>query len=245
MKALVLAGGKSHRLEIRYPSKNKCMIPVDGKPVIQYSFDSASGIGAVDEIVVVVGYRAEETINYFGNEYKGKRLKYILQAEQKGVVHAIGCAREALADRDFLFFLGDEILIGPRHQPMLDEFLKGDVFGLCGVAPAPEKEHIKKTYALKCDETGRILRLVEKPRTPFGNMMGTGNGVFKNGILDYIDFTPIHPARNEKEFPDLIQCVIDDNHRVDAFPVCSRYVNINEEEDLRMAETMLRSGEAG
>ncbi len=238
MKALILAGGRGKRLDERSIETNKCMIPIKGRPVIEYSLNCAADT-EIDEIILVVGYRAEEIINTYGTRYKNKKLKYVIQWERKGLVHAVECAREAIAGDDFLLLLGDEILVNPRHQAMIDEFRKGDQFIICGVLAVEDRELIKRTYTLIHDNNQIIYRLVEKPRHPFNNLMGTGDCVFRNGILDYIEVTPIHHERKEKELPDLIQCAIDDGKTVKSFMICDRYSNINSEDDIQKAENIL------
>jgi NDP-sugar pyrophosphorylase family protein len=76
-----------------------------GKPVLEYNIERALEIENIDEIVIVVGYRAEDIINRYGINYKGKRIKYVIQWEQKGVVHAIECAKEAIGKDDFFLVI--------------------------------------------------------------------------------------------------------------------------------------------
>lgn len=244
MKAVVLAGGRGNRINEITDSKNKCMTEVGGVPVIQYSFDNLVLID-VDEIVVVIGFKAEGIINYFGNRYKEKRLRYVIQGEQRGLVHALECAKETIQGDDFVLMLGDEITVNAHHQAMMDEFHKGEVFAVCGVLNVQDTEYIKRTYTLMHDGNNRIYRLIEKPRNPTIHIMGTGNCVFKNEILDYIDITPIHHERNEKELPDLIQCAIDDGKIVKMFNLCSAYVNINSMDDVKLANQLLTEGKHG
>ena len=168
MKALILAGGRGKRLDDLSANRNKCMLMLGDKPVIEYSLDCAVNCD-VDEIILVVGYRAEEIINTYGNFYKSKRLKYAIQWEQRGLVHAIECAKEALDGDDFMLLLGDEILVNPRHQEMLLEFKKGESFALCGILWVENKDLIKRTYTIIHDENNNIYRLVEKPRQPLNN----------------------------------------------------------------------------
>ncbi len=239
MKALILAGGRGKRLDELSIQRNKCMIPIKGQPVIEYSLNCAVNAG-IDEIIIVVGYRAEEIINTYGNSYKNKKIKYVIQWEQKGLVHAIECAKKVIGGDDFLLLLGDEVLVNPRHKAMLQEFQKSDLFIICGVLTVENKELIRRTYTLIHDENHIIYRLVEKPRNPFNYFMGTGDCVFKNAIFDYIEVTPIHHERKEKELPDLIQCAIDDGKTVKSFIICDRYSNINFEDDIVMAETFFK-----
>lgn len=240
MKALILAGGRGKRLEGISDSRNKCMLKLRDKTLIEYSLDNAVSVD-VDEIIIVVGYRAEDIINAYGINYNGKPVKYVIQWEQRGLVHAMECCADAIGGDDFMLFLGDEILINPKHQFMLEEFCKEDLFGVCGVVVEKERIRISKTYAIVQDGDNRIYRLIEKPRKPLNDLMGTGNCIFKNELLSYIEQTPINQKRGEKELPDLIQCAIDEGNIVNSFIICNGYFNINSEDDLQEAEFQLLS----
>jgi len=234
MKALILAGGRGKRMGDISNDKNKCLIKIGDKPLIQYSLDCAVNAG-VSEICIVVGYKAEDIINTFGNRYKGLPIKYALQVEQKGLVHAIECAQKALGKDDFMLMLGDEIMRAPRHSEMIEKYSKENLFALCGVVKVEDKELVKKTYSIIEDAGHRIFRLIEKPLNPLNNIMGTGNVIFKNEILFYIPQTPISQKRGEKELVDLIQCAIDDGKIVKSFLICNAYLNVNDPEEIERA----------
>jgi len=236
MKALILAGGRGERLGAVSDDQNKCMLKIRDKPLIEYSLDCAI-YAEISEIIIVVGYKAEEIINTYGNRYNGKPIKYVIQHEQKGLVHAIECAREAIGKKDFMLMLGDEFMINPRHQLMIDIFKKENLFGICGVVIVEDMDSIKKTYSVIQSENNRIYRLIEKPSKPMNNIMGTGNCIFRNEILSYINQTPINQKRGEKELPDLIQCAIDEGNIVKSFKICGHYVNINSPEEIKKAES--------
>jgi UDP-N-acetylglucosamine diphosphorylase / glucose-1-phosphate thymidylyltransferase / UDP-N-acetylgalactosamine diphosphorylase / glucosamine-1-phosphate N-acetyltransferase / galactosamine-1-phosphate N-acetyltransferase len=235
-------------LESRSAERNKCMLEFGGKPLIEYSLDNCAGLDP-EEIVIVVGYLAEQIINRYGERYKGIPIQYAIQTEQRGLVHAIEVAAPFLGTSNFMLFLADEILLAPNHAAMMERFQKSEVFALCGVAVPAEPGDISKTYAVLEGQDGGIVRLIEKPRRPIGTYQGTGNIVFDNRILSYIEYTPINQARNERELPDLIQCAIDDGRRVESFLVGGRYVNINTPEDVAQAGAGVmaraRAAEAG
>lgn len=236
MKALVLAGGRGNRLNELSAEQNKCMIEVRGKHLIEYNLECALDVG-VDEIVIVVGYKAETIINFLGNSYKGKRIKYVIQTEQRGLVHAIACAQKTIGGDDFFLMLADEVLFRPRHEKMMAAFRANhDIFAICGIVKVADREQIKKTYTLISGPELDIYRLIEKPRHPLNDYQGTGHCVFRNAIFDYIPYTPIHHERNEKELPDLIQCAVDDAKIVKAFMLCEKYTNVNTHEDVQLAE---------
>jgi dTDP-glucose pyrophosphorylase len=232
MKALVLAGGRGSRLNEVTADRNKCMCEYQGRHIIEYNLDNALQ-ARVDEIVILVGYRAETIINRYGNLYGGVPVRYVIQWERRGVVHAIECCQEALEEQDFLLLLADEVLVNPRHEAMVEVFRDPEIFALCGTVRVDDLNQVRKTYTVIRDErNGRIHRLVEKPRTPLNNIQGTGNCLFRNGVFDYIAHTPINQTRHEKELPDLIQCTIDDGKLVREFEICSWYTNVNTLDEL-------------
>ncbi len=236
MKALILAAGRGKRLSTHVDDYPKCMLRLHGKPLVQYSLENAVQAG-VSEIVMVVGYRAEETINVFGNSFQGVRIKYAIQDNPKGLVQAIECSRSTIGDSDFMLFLADEILRNPRHTEMIEKFYSEDLFVICGVVHEPNLEEIRKTYAVIQDEkTQRLYRLIEKPRASLNHIRGTGNCIFRPAIFDYPALTPINPRRGEKELPDLIQCAIDDGHPVRALNIGDDYININTPAEIAQAE---------
>ncbi len=236
MKALILAAGRGKRLGDSTAEDSKCMLQLFGKPLVQYSLENAVLAGA-SEIAVVVGYRAEQIINEFGIDFHGVRVRYVIQDEPRGLVHAIECTRDAIGDSDFMLFLADEILWDPHHDEMVRTFESEDLFAICGVVKDPRPKEIRKTYAvIEDDRDRRIYRLIEKPRNPPNDTRGTGNCIFRSTIFEYVSLTPINQSRKEKELPDLIQCAIDDGHLVKSFDIGDGYVNINSPEDILIAE---------
>ena len=235
MKALILAGGRGNRINEFSEDRNKCMIPFQGKPLIEHLLEQVAVLN-ISEMVIVVGFKASDIINHYGIAFKGKRIRYVIQREQKGLVHAMECAQDDLEGDDFFLMLGDEVMINPKRKEMLDFFRHGEgLFGVCGILEVSNRDQVKNTYALVKDDKDRIFRLIEKPRRPINEYQGTGHCIFNNAILDYIDITPTHHDRGEKELPDLIQCCIDDGKTVKAIHVCSQYFNINSKEDLLAA----------
>jgi len=241
LKALILAAGRGKRLKELTEDTNKCLLELGGRPVIEYNLDRATDIEDVDEIIIVVGHRAEDIINKYGTSYKGKRIKYVLQSEQRGLVHAIECSKDAIGKDDFFLLLGDEVMSNTKHMEMYRKFKEGNLFGICGVTVQPDRSKIGRTYTVIVDNEGRVFRLIEKPKKVLNDFQGTGHCIFKNEILSFIERTPIHPERGERELPDLIQCAVDDGQIVNIFNVCEKYTNINSEEDLIEAKSILES----
>jgi bifunctional UDP-N-acetylglucosamine pyrophosphorylase/glucosamine-1-phosphate N-acetyltransferase len=67
----------------------KVLVPVCGRPMIDYVVDALERAG-VERIVVVVGYRAEDVRAALAGR---KNVEFALQAEQRGTGHAVMSAR--------------------------------------------------------------------------------------------------------------------------------------------------------
>lgn len=240
VKALILAGGKGSRLKERTEGLAKPLLKVGDKRLVDFSLQNAYNVGA-EEIIVVVSAFTESVINHCGSSYRGIPIIYKIQNEPKGVVHAIECSAGALGNADFMLMLSDEILLNVNHRAMLEKFKKDGLFAILGVVEVEDSAQISKTYSIRQDSgTARVWRLIEKPRRPHDHVMGTGNCVFRNDILSYIDLCPINQARGEKELPDLIQCAIDDGHPIKTYPVGAHYINVNTLEDFERAFDLLK-----
>lgn len=106
MQAVFLAAGRGTRLRPLTYHVPKPMIRVAGKNLIEHNIDKLPE--EVDEIIMVVGYLAEQIMNHFGSEYNGKKIKYVKQNKLLGTGHALHTCREVLGDR-FLVMMGDDV----------------------------------------------------------------------------------------------------------------------------------------
>jgi bifunctional UDP-N-acetylglucosamine pyrophosphorylase/glucosamine-1-phosphate N-acetyltransferase len=91
-----------------------------GKTVLDHIIDACFDAG-IEDVIVVVGYQAEQV-----KETLGDRVRYALQAEQKGTGHALLCAKDALpADCRCVFVMpGDAPLVtGNDLRPILEQHL--------------------------------------------------------------------------------------------------------------------------
>ncbi len=230
MQMLILAAGRGKRLNHLTEFQNKCMIRLRGKPVLEYHLEQAVRLG-MHEIVITIGYLGETIRAHFGSRYGNVPIRYVLQEEQQGLVHAMEVAAPTITG-PFMLTLGDEYFLNPDHQGLIDCFSTNDLFGVCGVVEGEPPESIRKTYSVLLGADRRIHRLVEKPRRPVNSIKGTGTCVFRREIFDYIRYTPIHYLRREKELPGLIQEAVDDGEAIACHPLSEGYFNINQVEDL-------------
>lgn len=89
MRVIILAAGHGKRMQHELP---KPLVPLCGKPMVQYLLDSIQKSGVCDDPVIVVSPESkpifEQTI--------GKNHFYVLQEEQLGTGHAVMAAQKMM-----------------------------------------------------------------------------------------------------------------------------------------------------
>ena len=200
------------------------MLPVGKKRVIHFSLENAEKFG-VEEIVIVVGFKAQNIIQNVGYEWGKIPIKYVWQEKLRGIVHAIQVSRKALENQDFILMLGDEVIGGFNHEAMLECF-NSNVLGVIGVVKENSPEKIAETYPVVTN--GGLVTYVEKGALiPNTNLKGTGNILLKPRIFKYIDRTTVNPKYKEKVLEDLLQTAINHGEKFAWAIVGNWYVNVN------------------
>lgn len=109
MKVVIMAGGKGTRIASVVDDIPKPMIPIQGKPILEYQIESLKEQG-ITEIILVVGHLGKKIIEYFGDGSKWNvSIKYYIEEEPLGTAGALAYLVNDLTN-DFLLLNGDIIL---------------------------------------------------------------------------------------------------------------------------------------
>jgi mannose-1-phosphate guanylyltransferase len=84
LKAIILAGGQGLRFRPLTDDKPKAMIPINGRPIADLQIDWLLKSGKVDLIAFSCGHKWEKLREYFGDEYKGVPVKYLVEEKALG-----------------------------------------------------------------------------------------------------------------------------------------------------------------
>ncbi|WP_268105473.1 sugar phosphate nucleotidyltransferase [Natronomonas gomsonensis] len=88
MYGVVPAVGEGTRLRPLTDDQPKGLVAVASEPLLAHVFATLRESG-VDELIVVVGYRKAQIIEYFGDTYRGLPITYVHQREPHGLGHAV------------------------------------------------------------------------------------------------------------------------------------------------------------
>ena len=108
MKVVIMAGGKGTRIASVKSDVPKPMIPICGKPILEWQIENLKACGLSD-ITLVIGYLGHVIKDYFGNGRKfGVDISYFIEESPLGTAGALFKMPELT--EDFLLLCGDVIL---------------------------------------------------------------------------------------------------------------------------------------
>lgn len=236
LKGLILVAGKGLRLRPLTHTEPKHLIPLAGKPMMQYAIEHLVEAG-IKEIGIVVGYMKEQIIEKFGSGLQfGVRFEYIIQEPQMGIAHAIKVSREYVGDDPFVVYLGDNIFKeGIRRYVREFESSDHDAMILLTEVKDPTSFGVVEL------KDGKIIRLVEKPKVPPSNYALVGVYFFTESIFKAIDH--LKPSwRGELEITDAIQWLLDNGYRIHYDIIKGWWKDTGKPEDLLEALYLILDG---
>jgi len=101
MKAIILAAGKGTRLKPLTNDKPKCLVPIFGKPLIEYQLEILNNF-LFEKTMIISGYKSEK-LNYL-NIHLINNPEY----DNTNMLYSLYCARDEIKG-DILISYGDSI----------------------------------------------------------------------------------------------------------------------------------------
>jgi bifunctional UDP-N-acetylglucosamine pyrophosphorylase/glucosamine-1-phosphate N-acetyltransferase/UDP-N-acetylglucosamine pyrophosphorylase len=243
--AIVMAAGKGTRMNSDLP---KVLVPVCGRPMIDYVLDLLAKAG-IERSVVVVGYRANDVQRALSAR---RGIKLALQAEQRGTGHAVMSAREHLVGYEgpVLVVAGDSPLMqSDSIRTLLAEFDRSRPACILGTGTKHDPRGLGRIVR---DGNAKFVGIVEeKDATPEQKQIHEVNlscYVFNcRDLLDALDGIRSDNAQGEYYLTDCPAVLLAAGKRVVALNVLKpcEALSINTMEDLVAVEAAMREMASG
>jgi len=208
MKGLVLAGGTATRLFPLTIVTNKHLLPIYDRPMIYYPLETLAGMGIREVMVIVGGKSVGDIVELLGDgRHFGLDLTYRYQRGALGIAHAIGLARDFIADDAFCVVLGDNVLLGEPLAPVARQFVNGGYGAGTMLYRVPDPERFG---VAELDADGHVLGFEEKPKEPKSNLIPIGVYFLRPDAFEVIEH--LAPSgRGEFEITDVLNHYIPGN----------------------------------
>jgi glucose-1-phosphate thymidylyltransferase len=184
MKGIILAGGSGTRLYPITKTISKQLMPIYDKPMIYYPL-SVLMLSGIQEVLIISTPEDLPRFEYLlgdGSDI-GMKFEYIVQPSPDGLAQAFILGKDFISDDNACLILGDNIYYGHGITDMLTNAVSNakdkniaTVFGYH--VNDPERYGV-----VDFDQTGKVLSIEEKPKTPKSNYAVTGLYFYPNDVI--------------------------------------------------------------
>ncbi len=186
MKAVILCAGKGTRMGDLTTDTPKPLLLYKEKNLIEHKLDTLPD--DIDEVVLVIGYLGDRIREYFGNEWRGLKITYVVQSEMLGTAHALFEAKHYL-DKPFIVLMGDD-LYGKED---LESFVQHKEWAILVERP----EGAQSGGKIVADTQGNLKEIVEdKDGSILDGLLYTGACILTPEVFDL----EMAQLKNSKEY---------------------------------------------
>lgn len=208
MKALIASGGRGTRLRPLTHTQNKHLIPIANKPILHYAIEAAVKAG-IRQIGIIHNADSDEVPKAIGNGKRwGAKITYIPQTAPLGLAHVVKISKKFIGKENFIFYLGDNMVVGGIKR-FIDDFEKSGCNCFLTLAKVKDPER----FGVPEIRNGKIVRVEEKPKKPKSQFAVAGIYIYDKNIFEAV--SRIKPSkRGELEISDAHQYLIDKGLKV-------------------------------
>ncbi len=194
MKVLILAAGYATRLYPMTLTQPKPLLPVAGKPMVEYVLDNLAPIGNLDRIYVVTNAKFAQSFQQWADHYRATKSKLDFTIVNDGSTDdsnkfgAIGDLNLVLerenVDDDLIVVAGDNLFSQSLEE--FGKFCREKKAPVLGVYDVGSLEQVKKYSSINLDLNGKIVAFEEKPQHPTSTLIGIALYYYPKNTLSLI-----------------------------------------------------------
>ncbi|MFC1983644.1 aminotransferase class I/II-fold pyridoxal phosphate-dependent enzyme [Chloroflexota bacterium] len=246
-KAIILAAGNGKRMGLFTTHTPKCLVPVNGIPILINMLTHLSGAG-VEEAVIVVGHLKEKIYDVVGTSFNGMKVSYIKSDRYTTTnnIYSLWLAREHLTE-DILLLEADVFF----ERSLLDRIFSN---GYNNIAAVARHQSWMSGTVIRLDKEGDVEALLETrhqgPQLDYSTVYKTLNvyllrrdflqDQFVSYLENYIDALDVNQF-----YETIFHTTIDSQrHKMTAL-LCDdiKWFEIDDENDRLTAEYLFASAE--
>lgn len=226
MRAVILTAGEGTRMRPLTLTRPKTMLPVGGKPLLEYNVVALRDAG-IKNITMIVGYQKEAVEDHFkdGKEL-GVNINYVTQEKRLGTAHAIGQVASILnKDEDDAIIVtnGDIILGNALIKSLIEKYNQSKAQSILVLTEVDDPS----SFGVVELEGDQIKDIVEKPAPDEApsNLINAGIYLFDQNIFKAIEKTE-KSERGEYEITDSLKIQINQDEKVLGLVSSEKWIDV-------------------
>jgi mannose-1-phosphate guanylyltransferase len=179
-KAFLLAAGLGTRLRPLTDKVPKCLIPIDGKPLLNIWLEICERLD-IREVLINTHHLPAQVRAWAGNQHSAVKVNLVHEDTLQGSAGTVVANRDFVRDvDDFWVFYADNLVDADLHSLQSFHCQHGGVLTL-GLFRALKP---RECGIVALDESGRVTSFEEKPTKPKSNLANAGIYIIRQAIFD-------------------------------------------------------------
>lgn len=221
--ALIMAGGRGIRLRPLTDGTPKPLLPVCGKPILEYNIDRLASFG-VDDIWISIRYLGEQIQSSVGDGAdRGMHINYVWEEYPLGTAGALSLVDGFV--HETILLMNSDILTNIDYEKFYLFFKEHEA----DLAVACIPYQVKVPYAVMETQDQVVSGFREKPT--YTHYSNAGIYLMKTEVL------PLVPGNKSFDATDLMENLIASGKKVVAFPLLGYWLDIGNPQDYEKAQT--------
>jgi mannose-1-phosphate guanylyltransferase len=186
MKAFLLAAGIGSRLRPITDSIPKCMVAIDGRPLLDIWLDAFSSAG-VDEVLVNLHHLPDVVRDHLAGRAGGPAVRAFFEPVLLGSAGTLAAHREWVGAEEFFLVCYADNLTDFDLRSLVDAHR---AHGGIATLALFHSQTPSAGGVVELDGTGRVIGFTEKPAKPVSDLTNAGIYAFHPSVLDEIEGAP-------------------------------------------------------
>jgi glucose-1-phosphate adenylyltransferase len=250
--------------ETETKAKSMLSVGMNDRPFMDYLLYNAVEAGFRD-VLIVLNEKDDSIKSYYGledegNEFLNLKISYAIQKIPEGRVKPLGTADALLqglqqkrdwAGSKFIVCNSDNLYSVAALRLLLEDEHLNSLIDYNREALEFERSRILKFAVITKNEERYLTDIIEKPNEEElekakdkNGVIGVSMNIFSFSydlIYRYLERTPIHPVRNEKEIPSALTIMIKENPQsMYCYPLSEHVPDLTEKEDIPAVKKYLQ-----
>ncbi len=242
MKAIILAGGYATRLQPLTDDLSKCLLPVGGKPVVDWILERIREVEEIDEVHVVTNSRFARDFEHWAMFKDGVTVYDDRTTSNEDRLGAIGDVaftldQAGIVDDDVIVIAGDN-LFDYDLQDYVDFWRSKGVASAVAVRDVGDLRLASQYGIVALDGDDRVVEFVEKPAEPTSTLAATATYIYHREHLPLVSryLAEGNPPDQSGSFFEWLRS----REPVYGYWFTGIWLDIGDKEQLLAADNMLR-----